>query len=72
MSWYEFSQSHNPMNNASMDVRNDFIVRQMYILYVICFIRMKNDPRSCERDCINCVHNCEDHSSFDFISVVLI
>ena len=60
------------MNNASMDVRNDFIVRQMYILYVICFIRMKNDPRSCERDCINCVLNCEDHSSFDYISVVLI
>ena len=24
------------------------------------------------RNCINCVHNCENHSSFDFISVVLI
>ena len=24
------------------------------------------------RKCINCVHNCEDHSSFDFISAVLI
>ena len=24
------------------------------------------------RNCINCVHNCEDHSSFDFISAVLI
>ena len=23
-------------------------------------------------NCINCVHNCEDHSSFDFISAVLI
>ena len=22
------------------------------------------------RDCINCVHNCEEHSSFDFISAV--
>ena len=24
------------------------------------------------RNCINCVHNCEDHSSFDFISAVLL
>ena len=24
------------------------------------------------RNCISCVHNCEDHSSFDFISAVLI
>ena len=24
------------------------------------------------RNCINCVHSCEDHSSFEFISVVLI
>ena len=24
------------------------------------------------RNCINCDHNCEDHSSFDFISAVLI
>ena len=24
------------------------------------------------RNCIYCVHNCEDHSSFDFISAVLI
>ena len=24
------------------------------------------------RNCINCVHNCEDHSSFDFISAVII
>ena len=23
-------------------------------------------------NCINCVHNCEDHSSFDFISAVII
>ena len=23
-------------------------------------------------DCINHIHNCEDHSSFDFISAVLI
>ena len=28
----------------------------------LCFIR----------NCINCVHNCEDHASFDFISAVLI
>ena len=24
------------------------------------------------RNCINCVHNCEDHSSFDLVSAVLI
>ena len=24
------------------------------------------------RNCINCVHKCEDHSSFDFISAVLV
>ena len=46
--------------------------------------QMKNDPRSYDRNfyncvkksvhiwlhCKNCDHNCEDHSSFDFISAV--
>ena len=36
--------------------------------FLFCFVFFPGFLRKCK----NCFHNCEDHSSFDFISAVLI